>query len=102
MKLLKNGLMITTILLLTGQPSFADCQSDCKAALNSADKLIQDLKDEVSIQKQLVANQNKQVSALTVQNNEKADELTSAWHNPIYMTLLGVVLGGTAVYLVKR
>lgn len=93
--------LILTLLLICNV-SFADCQSDCKNALSKADKLIQDLKDQVSVQKSLVASQQDSILILTHQNDEKANALASAFRNPWIMGSLGFIAGSIAVLVLKK
>ncbi len=82
--------------------SFADCKSDCTEALNAADKVIADLKDEVKVYKQLTEKQYVALVDTQMALNDKSHELESLFRNPYFMATVGVIIGGGLVlYLTK-
>ncbi len=100
MKNLSVGLM--TVILLVGQFSLADCQSDCKSALTAADKVIADQQLEIETYKGLSEEQTKQIESLSSSINEKNQELSSIWKNPWFVGTIGILIGGSGVlYLTK-
>lgn len=80
----------------------ADCRHDCDVALNSADKLIKDLKDEISVQKNIISDQQNNIIDLTLDNNKKTEQLSSVWSNPWFVGSLGFILGSTTVLLLRK
>lgn len=102
MKTLKRSLILTILLAVISSGARANCQSDCRAALAAGDRLIQDLKEEVSVQKQLQAEQQKQIVNLTVQNEEKTEQLSSVFRNPFVMGTIGFLVGAGTVLYFKR
>lgn len=93
--------MILPLLLGLSSSAFADCKTDCRAVIASSDKLISDLKAEINLDRQLQAAQNTQIVSLTLQNDEKANALASAFRNPFIIGGIGISIGAIAVLLIK-
>ncbi len=104
MKKLKRSLMVVMALVVVSSTSHAggDCETNCKNALNAADKVIADLKDEVNTYKQLTDKQHEGIINLHLALDEKSHELESLFRNPYFMATLGIIVGGGLVlYLTK-
>ena len=98
MRMLRRSLII--LILTISNISFADCRSDCKIALDAADKVIANLKEEISIHKQYEEKQEAVIIDLTVSLNEKNQALEAWYRNPFVVGALGLVVGaGTIIYL---
>ncbi len=89
---------LSLILILIANNAFAgdSCKVDCQNALNAADKVIANLKEEISVRKQLVQKQDQAIADLSVSLNDKNQELSSWLHNPFIMVTVGVLVGGIA------
>lgn len=96
--------MLVLSLFLQGIPSksYADCQSDCRNALSAADTLIRDLKKEIDLCQLIVTIQQQSIVTLTLQNDEKAEQLSSAFRNPFILGGIGISMGVIAVILLKH
>lgn len=95
MKMLRKILIVKIVLLVLVQSSavLADCKSDCDVVISKADKLIRDLKEEISLHKQLEADQQKQIVSLSLQNDEKGSALASPLRNPVLVGGVGILVG---------
>lgn len=105
MKMLRKPskmVLIPLLLVLFNVNSYADCVTDCKTALNAADKVIADLHKEVDLHKSFEAEQNNQIAQLNVSINEKNQALGAWYHNPFITGLIGIVVGGTLVLFAKK
>lgn len=103
MKRLRETFLMTVAILLLGQSSFANsCEVKCKDALDKADKLILNLKEEISTLKTLKDIQDDQIRNLSLQNAEKGDALASPFRNPYIMVPLGILAGGLTVLLLHK
>jgi len=103
--MLKLKMILISLILISNTvyaDSQSDCQSKCKVIINAADKVIQDLKDEISVRKQLEAKQSEEIDNVLVMYNENREALASPLRNPIFMVLVGVVIGGAAIVYLKR
>ncbi len=99
MKRLVSSLILITLISPLAN---ADCTTDCKNALNAADMLIQDLKDEISVRKNLEESQQTQIVSLTLQNEEKETALASPFRNPFIVGGIGISIGAITVLLLKK
>ncbi len=89
-------------LSLQGTLSNADCASDCRTALSAADRLIQDLREEVTLQHSIVTTQQESIVTLTLQNEEKAEQLSSAFRNPFIVGGVCISLGITLGFILHK
>ena len=89
-------------ILLATPVAKADCYSDCKAALDSADKVINSLKDEISTRKALEAKQKDIIASQITTINEQSQELGSWLRNPILIGILGMAVGTVTTVLIIR
>lgn len=83
--------------------SYGDCVSDCKAALSAADKLIANLKDEISTRTKLEEAQQKQIVDLSAKNEKDQVSLDSWSRNPFVIGCIGFGVGAIATaFLLKH
>ncbi len=95
-------MVIMVLAVSTSSYAGGDCVSDCKEALDAADVLIADLKDEVNTYKQLTEKQYIALVNTQMALNDKSHELESLFRNPYFMATVGVIIGGGLVlYLTK-
>lgn len=80
----------------------ADCNQDCSKIVTSADKLIQDLKSEVSVLKQVESEQQNDIINLTVERDSDVAKLESPFRNPIILLGIGISVGAITVLLLKH
>src|SRR3990167_1153262 len=84
-------ILIIILAILPAVQCKADCISDCQKVISAADRLIKDLKDEINVRKKLEEAQYNQVVNLTLQNDEKAEQLSSALRNPFITIGAGIL-----------
>lgn len=108
--MLRRSFLVMMMVALVAQTSYGndaepitrgDCKAFCKTLTDKADALIQDLKDEISVHKQIEAKQTEELVNVTAMYNEKAQELASWTHNPFLLVTVGILVGGlTTAYIV--
>lgn len=100
MRKISIGLMITT--LLAAVPSSANCQSDCKKALDSADKVIADLHKQIDLEELRSTAQAEMIANLNVALNDKNQALEAWYRNPFIVGLLGFAAGVVTIELLPH
>ncbi len=100
------SISLTTTISNAGEyckvPRQIDCKKDCE-------DVIQASKEAIAARDKEIADQSKTILDLTnLQNITKSDldhansALDSWYHNPVILGLLGAVVGGTGVLLLKK
>lgn len=101
----KNVSVLMMVILLVVVPfdlCRADCTSDCRIALEAADKLIKDLKEQVNTYDSLSKEQQKSIIELSNQNKEKGEQLSSPIRNPYLVGSIGITVGIVLTLLLKK
>lgn len=101
MPMLRRLILILSLILTTTSNSYADCVK-CDAALVKCDKLVEDLKAQISVEEQIIAKQEQHIIDLQSSVDKKNEELNSLLKNPYFIGALGIAVGALgAIYLSK-